>query len=534
MGHWTRVALSGSNAHFRTLTGSALTLTQSVHTAVVTYDTSFATDNEQYFFKRTGSYGFMGQDPDSNAFPFEGDVFISASGTTTTRSINIGKDRNTGGSASLYLTNQNTELEDIYTFRIMANTQLAGTVASDNVDMAFKTYPANFVITGSFPNGISASFPSLPLTRSQGQLIQSFGVSNQSFNFQNPSNVVNNVLGTKFSGSAAQIYTIQHPKMLIGDDGAPVADSSRIRAIKIYVTCSLNGSVTSEEQPSIRLGLTDVSSPNIVADSVSDLFAFFTGTSNINDIIQATSSYSSSKTFFGAGISQRCMNLNVGNDVGSYPSSFGISKLTLIIGTPNAALNPANREIQLEGIQAEYFTIPDYPLDTFLNSNFTSSGDFMVSVKNDFFGGFGNQGIFPFFAVRKSGALEAPFIANTSTGGNEIKYQRFISPPPFPPVDTPALAYYASSKKLKTNIKPINSSLIKAFSKLKPVTYIPNKEKNNANALPIGGFIAEECGDAHPLFAVWDESSSIDIDERTILSTAVAKLQILDTELNNL
>ena len=150
----------------------------------------------------------------------------------------------------------------------------------------------------------------------------------------------------------------------------------------------------------------------------------------------------------------------MGNDVGSHPSSFGISKLTLIIGTPNEALNPANREIQLEGIQAEYFTIPDYPLDTIFNSNFTSSGDFMVSVKNDFFGGFGNQGIFPFFAVRKSGALEAPFIANTSTGGNEIKYQRFISPAPFPPVDTPALAYYASSKKLKTNIKPVNLSLI--------------------------------------------------------------------------
>ena len=123
----------------------------------------------------------MGQDPDSNAFPFEGDVFLSASGTTTTRSINIGKDRNTGGSASLYLTDKDFEPTQNYTFRIMANTQLASTVGSNNVDMAFNNYPANFVITGSFPNGISASFPSLPLTRSQGQLLQTF-VGDQSFN----------------------------------------------------------------------------------------------------------------------------------------------------------------------------------------------------------------------------------------------------------------------------------------------------------------------------------------------------------------
>lgn len=528
MGHWARVALSGSNAHFRTLTSSALTSTQSVHTAVVTYDTSvgFASSLS---FTRTGSYGFMGTP--GQHFPFQGDVFLSASGTTTTRSINMGANRDTPGSASLITTKTGVEDDLDFYVKIIANPQVD--LQNGNSAHILSKKNVKCIITGSFPNGISASLPSLPLTRSISPPIGITGAG-LSFGFVNPAAVVNNELGTKFSSSAAQVYRAQFPKNILGDDGSSVHLRSKIRGVKIHVTCSLNNPVTSEQQPTLQLGIADYLPGG--QSSAAVLASQFLNKQSITILTSATASYSAFFPFQSEGVFQRVGSINASNYTEDQPNTQLGAISHVLIRSQN---NPANREINLEGMQIEYFTIPDYPFyggdfgAPLFSANHTASGEFVIERFIPAFSGASNKGFFVTFSPKKSGTVEMPFIGPTTVGANELKYKTLVQPP-FPDLQTSFLAFSSSTRKLKTNIKPINSSLINAFDNLKPVTYLPNSEENNTNAIPVGGFIAEDCANAHPSFAIWNESSPIDIDDRAILSAAVAKLQTLNKELNNI
>ena len=116
-------------------------------------------------------------------------------------------------------------------------------------------------------------------------------------------------------------------------------------------------------------------------------------------------------------------------------------------------------------------------------------------------------------------------------------------------VTTRRVTYYSSTRKSKENIKPLDQSLLEGFSALKPVTYT---QTNDPDQNVLGGFIAEEAAEAHPLFAGWgpnykiskdgtllinedpidDQIVPVTISKETLLATAIAKTQQLDQKIN--
>jgi len=107
-----------------------------------------------------------------------------------------------------------------------------------------------------------------------------------------------------------------------------------------------------------------------------------------------------------------------------------------------------------------------------------------------------------------------------------------------------------SRRETKYDIKPLTSEVIDGLNQLQPVTYIYKADKEKQT---VGGFIAEEVAEINPLFAKWgpnykvNNSGSLeinnilddtlipsDIDDRTILAAAVAKIQQLEKEIQQL
>lgn len=107
-----------------------------------------------------------------------------------------------------------------------------------------------------------------------------------------------------------------------------------------------------------------------------------------------------------------------------------------------------------------------------------------------------------------------------------------------------------SRRETKYDINPITQELVDGINQLQPVTYIYKADEEKQT---IGGFIAEEVAEVSPLFAKWgpnykiSESGSIEIDnvlddtsipsdinDRAILAAAVAKIQQLEKEINQL
>ena len=107
-----------------------------------------------------------------------------------------------------------------------------------------------------------------------------------------------------------------------------------------------------------------------------------------------------------------------------------------------------------------------------------------------------------------------------------------------------------SRRETKYDINPISQELANGISELQPVTYIYKADEEKRT---VGGFIAEEVAEVNPLFAKWgpnykvNDSGSLDvrniiddtiipsdIDDRTILAAAVAKIQQLEQEIKEL
>jgi len=88
-----------------------------------------------------------------------------------------------------------------------------------------------------------------------------------------------------------------------------------------------------------------------------------------------------------------------------------------------------------------------------------------------------------------------------------------------------------STKKVKKNITSLPFSIVSDFDKLRPVSF---NFKSSPNKIDLG-FIAEEVAEINPLLAKFDKNKNpINIDDRAIMAFAVAKLQQLEKELNNI
>jgi len=107
-----------------------------------------------------------------------------------------------------------------------------------------------------------------------------------------------------------------------------------------------------------------------------------------------------------------------------------------------------------------------------------------------------------------------------------------------------------SRRETKYDINPVSQELVDGINQLQPVTYIYKADEEKRT---VGGFIAEEVAEVNPLFAKWgpnykiNDSGSLDIDnilddtlipsdidDRTILAAAVAKIQQLEKEIQEL
>jgi hypothetical protein len=149
------------------------------------------------------------------------------------------------------------------------------------------------------------------------------------------------------------------------------------------------------------------------------------------------------------------------------------------------------------------------------------------------------------FTINGQGQITAPHLASTTSAAVNLVYN----------TTSKQIRYSASSKKLKTNIKSLDNSILKAFNELRPVTFNSLEDTLQTSTPPtIVGFIAEECADAHPTLAAWgpnyrvndkgvlatfegpvnDELVPTDIQSRAILALVVAKIQELDNKIKEL
>ena len=144
------------------------------------------------------------------------------------------------------------------------------------------------------------------------------------------------------------------------------------------------------------------------------------------------------------------------------------------------------------------------------------------------------------FEVASDGKIRMRQLSNVNTN-YDLKYNN----------STKYVSFTSSTRKSKENIKPLDQSLLEGFSLLKPVTYIQTKDPNR-NIL--GGFIAEEVAEAHPLFAGWGPNYKVSddgtllineepidnqivpttISTETLLAATIAQIQELDKELQYL
>ena len=142
------------------------------------------------------------------------------------------------------------------------------------------------------------------------------------------------------------------------------------------------------------------------------------------------------------------------------------------------------------------------------------------------------------FEVQKDGSVFTPNIRQINTS-NTLKYD----------INTGELAYQASSRKFKKNIKNLDPKIIKNFDKLRPVSFAYLKDPDDAL---VGGFIAEEIAEINPLLAEYgpnykmtpegefdenlidDQKVPINISDRALLATIVAKIQELDKKIQEL
>ena len=128
-----------------------------------------------------------------------------------------------------------------------------------------------------------------------------------------------------------------------------------------------------------------------------------------------------------------------------------------------------------------------------------------------------NMGNNLFFPLLDSDIVTSGIFYNTSTG--HITKGVNIEATPI------------STKKVKKNITSLPFSVTSDFNKLRPVSF---SFKSSPNKIDLG-FIAEEVAEINPLLAKFDKNKNpINIDDRAIMAFAVAKLQQLEKELNNI
>jgi len=141
------------------------------------------------------------------------------------------------------------------------------------------------------------------------------------------------------------------------------------------------------------------------------------------------------------------------------------------------------------------------------------------------------------FRVASNGDIFMDQLSNINSGF-QLRYDQ----------NTKQLSFFASSRKIKQDITPLNNKILAKFDKLNPVTF---KYKSNLDQV-IGGFIAEEIAEIDPILAQYGPDLKINengtfskekisenivpvsLSDRAILAIIVAKIQELDSKIKEL
>ena len=531
MGKWVQVLLSGSNAEVKGIEFHP-TNTVAGGYKTVYYNTStkklFVSGNLQGLNYVTGpdgdigpqgqqgvaspNAGLQGISPQGVAGtisdPFEGDVFLTlpSSATGVTRSITIGKDRDSALSSTL----ARVIFETDPSAGGVGETQLltGGGSATDGNSVIYHKGTENIVlyVTGSTSN----------YTTQTSQYVR-FSTGNPNPNGEtgvgNIQNLVQNGTGNYGVTCSAGESTIIR--------GLPFPSTG-------FDTLDRNGVVEGIEYRITHFGSFTGGGPYYMNTFISTSF----GNSGITTIFSISGT-------------------NITSSVGGSTNTLGIQNLSvsdLILTNANIPYNfslnilhpssrTGNSSIEYIGKYNSNNDNLNYPGIRFHTRVLNSA----VKVQRESTG-------LDLFNLTRAGRIFFPQLPSIGLSGY---FLTCVNPLSLNSNPSEITAPFFSSKKIKKDIKSSSKELLQGFEKLRPVTY---KYKHYEYDKLFAGFIAEECAQANPLFAKYgpnykigphkdflynekpidDTLVPLDIEPRAIMASAVAKLHQLEEELNYL
>lgn len=512
MGNWAKVLLSGSNMAVNELTASGITyLTPgSIPENRIKVVTRNGLSALLYY---TGSYGAAGETSETvNWFPYEGDLILSASTNPTTRSLFIGKDRDTAGSSHLKLdVNGGASNNSDFAFLNTSGVNSVRTINhSGTGDLKVDLSASIATNDNKTTRGFASDDPNNAWLGENSLIGDNTGDAFTTLNGMN--NRVRLALGAQLNIPfiyASGWNSLPFYATLIGIQVNIRARTSGGTTIPLrYRLTSGNGNIIS------NIGGTNVSSTSYATYTLG-------GPTNLLGFPQTGGGLSYED---GGGNSVLYSNTNRVADI--FGAGQGSQLIYLEIWADSGA-STSNR-LYLEGTATLLSAFPSvtlYYYDSINDKNFVLN-----------------------FPTSNIEALTVPLDGQmrihtppTFAGGVPLQLNGELSG---------AVVYASlSTNKVKTNIKSLDDSILKDFDKLNPVTF---KYINNPNNIE-GGFIAEEAAEANPIFAEYkpnhvvskghilinqppidDTLVPLDISDRGIIAAAVKKLQYLDQKLTSL
>lgn len=521
MGKWAQVQLSGSNFYANELYASNM-VSGGPGAEFQKFVTVWDSSTNRFHF--TGSYGNAG-DPSPIWFPYEGDLGLTvANASSTTRTLTIGKDRDTAGPAQLSLVASGSFGGTPFPgkrFSILKSATDDSTTFFDGGTGDIKIVNSSSIEYNNSPQCRAFNVISMGTWEGSPTSIYSNGTGEISQSFNGTSNALTMYLGLNIglSGPSGGWNGVPLQATLTGiglkvrakkTAGAPTNPVIQARII------NSSGTVTSA-----------VRGRAILATTYTDYE--LGGDGNFWDFPLK----GGGTTFNVPGTPQPYGNTYRVADLVDFDATFtpSLTSTGVFIVEIWALQSSTTYPVYIEGTNTEPYS-PSLVL-----YYYDSINDRKFSVEA------ANLSGRPPFEVPLDGNIRlnhngTAFIPVRMTGSYALGGSQ-----PFFGYGT------VSTNRVKTDIKPLNNSILEDFDKLNPITF---KYITDLKTIE-GGFIAEEVAEINPIFAQYfpnyriqggqlhmneppidDTLVPMDISERGIMAAAVKKLQYLDNEISKL
>lgn len=521
MGRWAQVQLSGSNFYANELYAGSI-LSGGPGNEFQKFVTVWDSSTNRFHF--TGSYGNAG-DPDPLWFPYEGDLGLTvANASSTTRTLTIGKDRNTAGAAYLSLVASGSFGGSIpgKRFLILRPSSVnANTTLSDGGNGDIKIVNSSSIEYNNSPQargfltfdlggwqGSSAAI----ITNGTGEISQSLNGSSQALN-------IGVALNSGIGGPQGGWDNVPLQATLTGI-GLKIRAKKTLGASSPVIQARIINSSGTRTSSTRGKTITATTYTNYEIGGDGDLWNF--------PLVGGGTTFATPGGPQPYGATFRVADLT-DFDATFTPSlsSTGIFRVEIWVALNASPSTP----VYIEGTNTEPYS-PSLVL-----YYYDSINDRKFSVEST------NLGGRPPFEVPLDGNIRlnhngTSFLPVRMTGSYAIGGSQ------------PFFGYGSfSTNRIKTDIKSLDNSVLEDFDKLNPITF---KYLTDLKTVE-GGFIAEEVAEINPIFANYSPNYRIqggqlhmneppiddtlipmDISERGIMAAAVKKLQYLDNEISKL